>query len=139
MWYVVTAAQCQEQGGPGISHVNIRVGEGDEQMFRISEGDVTVHDRFRQKIGQYDNDIALIRLPKRVRITRITQTAFLPFSQSSVARELGVRNLGAALIGKIVTVVGSGFSQYKKDSAGRDTLEFLGDRDRKQHFIEVKH
>ena len=136
LWYVVTAAQCQEEG-PGISHVDIRDALENDQIFKINPGDVIVHDRYKKKINHFDNDIALIRLPKEVRITSLAQLAYLPFSQSSVSRQLGVRNLGLGLIGQNVTVVGPGYSEYKKDKSGRDTLEFLDDSQQKHNVIEV--
>eukprot|EP00091_Calanus_sinicus_P024228 TRINITY_DN8576_c0_g1_i1.p1 TRINITY_DN8576_c0_g1~~TRINITY_DN8576_c0_g1_i1.p1 ORF type:complete len:190 (+),score=31.62 TRINITY_DN8576_c0_g1_i1:221-790(+) len=77
-WYVVTAAHCTGQ----LTH--LRLGEwtvgaygSDEtrpvdglppvQDFVIGPDNIIVHEGYRKKLRSNDNDIALIRLPKRPR------------------------------------------------------------------------
>ena len=62
--------------------------------------------------------------------------ACLPLSESEVAGELRVKDLGHGIIGRSITTVGWGYAAYQEDS-----LLFCRDRgyrgSRKQKYLEV--
>jgi hypothetical protein len=150
LWYVVTAAHChQEREGRRITRV--RLGEwyigGDDSLvqdFAILDQAITIHERYKHSTYQQyslttvHNDIALIRLPTMAQLTRQVGVACLPLSESQVAKELRVRNLGPGLVGEAITTVGWGYTGYQEDS-----LVFCKDGgfrgSRKQKTLEVGH
>ena len=125
-WYVVTAGHCVK-GGDAISMV--RAGEykvkdefhgrkptpglPDIQEFKISKADIMVHERYKVKRGNIENDIALIRLPRKVSINSQTQIACLPLPGNSSF--VGLRsNWKDDSVGEEATVVGWGYSCYEE-------------------------
>ena len=125
-WYVVTAGHCVK-GGDAITMV--RAGEykvkdefygrkptpglPDIQEFKISKSDIMVHERYKVKRGNIENDIALIRLPRKVSINSQTQIACLPLPGNSSF--VGLRsNWKDDSIGEEATVVGWGYSCYEE-------------------------
>ena len=112
------------------------------QDFNIEAQDITIHERYKHSTYlQYSqttvhNDIALVRLPTIAKLNTQVGLACLPLSESGVASELGVQNLGHGLIGRSVTTVGWGYAAYQKDSLllCRDS-GYRGSR--KQKYLEV--
>ena len=142
MWYVVTAAHChQDREGKRITRVRLGewfVGRDDSlvQDFDILATNVKVHERYKESINSVHNDIALIRLPFAAQLTSKVGMACLPLSESRVARQLKINNLGPGLVGEKIKAVGWGFTGYQKNS-----LEFHKDDgfggSRKQKSLEV--
>ena len=144
-WYVVTAGNCVK-GGEAISMV--RAGEykvkdefyerkptpglPDIQEFKISKADIMVHERYKVKRENIENDIALIRLPRKVSINSQTQIACLPLPGNSSF--VGLRsNWKDDSIGKDATVVGWGYSCYEEG-----TRSFCKEDPNQPYFIPTK-
>merc|ERR1712227_687949 len=125
LWYVVTAGHCVSRRH-GISMV--RLGEWnvlddkygrpatpglpDIQDFQISKSDIIVHEGYRMKRGNIKDDIALIRLPRKVVTNPLTQIACLPLPGNSSFAGLK-RNWEEDSIGERATVIGWGYSCYE--------------------------
>jgi len=134
-WYVLTAAHCQGTGTKRITRV--RLGEwavtdkedclktkkctkngncfclDPVQDFDIGPNQVTVHENWAAE-GQYENDIALIKLDRAVELRLGVKFACLPSDQGLAARHLNVRDLdtNSGLAGKYGIVVGWGYTEY---------------------------
>ena len=130
-WYVVTAAHCQ--GRSEKSQISsVRLGEwevgGDPdclkpaesdpvclqsaQDFEITNDQVTVHEDYRRRPSNVENDIALIRLTRPAVLNSGVQIVCLPINPLEAARELNVRNIKDGLTGKFPMVVGWGYTEF---------------------------
>ena len=121
-YYVVTAAHC---GGitrvrlgawkvEGFQDINDRAGLPPAQDFEVGPDDFTPHPLYRKTIDNVQNDIALIRLPRKAELNMGVELACLPLSERKVAKQLGLRNLGSSFLGKSSTVVGWGYTCYEE-------------------------
>ena len=63
---------------------------------------------------RYQDDLALIRLPRKARLNGGTQLACLPLP--SAAQHVGLSSWTRGEVGQTSTVVGWGFSCYKQES-----------------------
>jgi len=127
-WYVLTAAHCQ--GKSKYSQISkVRLGElifginpdclkgsntcvAEVQDFDITSAQVTVHEDFDRGLKNIVNDVALIKLPRPAVLNKGVQIACLPIDAFKAARDLEVSNLKNGLIGKMLTVVGWGYTDY---------------------------
>ena len=82
------------------------------QEFKISKSDIIAHEGYKFKRGNIENDIALIRLPRKVTTNTLTQVACLPLPGNSSF--VGLQsNWKDDSIGEKATVVGWGYSCYE--------------------------
>jgi len=140
-WYVVTAAHCTGK----LTH--LRLGEwsvawygtdennydGDlppVQDFLIGHDNIIVHQGYKKKFTNLENDIALIKLPRKAELNLGVQFACLPRpAGQDVVEEKGL-DLTAA------TVIGWGYSCYQNNSrAFCDSDSFVGNK--VQQYLEV--
>ena len=97
-WYVVTAAHCVRGPKPiewvrAGGHLVEDENKGTTpkygtqlppyQQQRITDEDIIVHEGFRQQGNNIVDDIALIRLPQRVKTNKGTQFACLPLANNA--------------------------------------------------------
>ena len=124
-WYVVTAAHCTSQlsyvrlgewtvGGYGSDETSPVDGLPPVQDFKIGTDNIIVHEGYRKKLQSNDNDIALIRLPRKPELNLGVQFACLPLS--STAPLAGLSNWNNGLNGQNATVIGWGYTCYQNNS-----------------------
>ena len=104
------------------------------QEFRISEDDIKVHENYKKKFSNIENDIALIRLPQKATLNYRVQFACLPVPEST--NIAGIRNWNADMSGENAVVVGWGHSCYENNTREFCSEEHIGSK-RPQH-LEVK-
>ena len=146
-WHVLTAAHCIGSGQRSITY--LRLGEwtvggfGSSkkkgelppvQEFRIREEDIIVHGEYRKAFRNVENDIALIRLPRKPKLNLGVQFACLPLPET--AQRVGVRNWDSGLNGKNATVIGWGYSCYEENSREFCKDDHIGTKE--QQYLEVK-
>ena len=118
-WYVVTAAHCIGAGRKRISHLRLgewevgNFGSGSAQIdrdglplvqdFRITQSDIVVHENYKKKFRNIENDIALIRLPRKVELNFGVQFACLPVPGTENIAEVG--NWNSGVDGKEATLI----------------------------------
>ena len=83
---------------------------------------------------RYQDDLALIRLPRKAKLNAGTQLACLPLPGS--AHQVGLASWVGEEVGRTTTVVGWGYSCYRQD-----TREFCRQSQQiatqKQQYLEV--
>ena len=97
-WYVVTAAHCVKGPKPiewvrAGGHLVEDENKGTTpkygtqlppyQQQRITDKDIIIHEGFKQRGNNIVDDIALIRLPKKVKTNKGTQFACLPLANNA--------------------------------------------------------
>ena len=82
------------------------------QEFKISKSDIIAHEGYKFKRRNIENDIALIRLPRKVTTNTLTQVACLPLPGNSSFAGFQ-SNWKDDSIGEKATVVGWGYSCYE--------------------------
>jgi len=140
-WYVVAAAHCTAK----LAYLRLgewKVGGSSEntqdklppvQDFRIRQENIIIHEEYKVKFGQYLNDIALIRLPRKPKLNLGVQFACLPHPEA--APRVGVENWETGVERRRATVIGWGYSCYENNSRSFCKSENAGPRD--QQFLEV--
>ena len=142
---MVTAAHCVGRGSRSITH--LRLGEwtvgnfgskssGDLpplQEFSITPDDIIVHQEYKKKFKNIENDIALIRLPRKAKLNLGVQFACLPLP--GAAQIAGVRNWDSGVNGREATVIGWGYSCYKNNTRDFCADSFVGKKE--QQYLEV--
>lgn len=122
-WYIVTAGHCVTRA---ISITNVRTGvwevsdekykltnNPEKQDFTINNDNIIVHERFRIKRSNIENDIALIRLPTMLKYNELVQPACLPLPGN--VTYVGLQNNWKdETIDDTATVVGWGYSCYEE-------------------------
>ena len=95
------------------------------QDFEISRSQVTKHHDFRPS-GNFENDIALVKLGRPAEMGRGVSLACLPVDLGLAARQLNVRDLQGGLEGNYGVVVGWGYTDYDpfKEGSQGDISEF---------------
>ena len=142
-WYVVTAAHCTAKlaylrlgewkvGGFGSDETSSE-GLPPVQDFRIRPRNIIVHEGYKIKFGQIENDIALIRLPRKPNLNIGVQFACLPLPEA--AQTVGLRNWDSGLEGKRATVIGWGYSCYEENSRSFCKFDDIGNKE--QQYLEV--
>ena len=97
-WYVVTAAHCVKGAKP-IEWVRAGAHTVEDeaagtlpkygtqlpkyQQMRITEENIIIHEGFKQRGNNIVDDIALIRLPRKVKTNKGTRFACLPLSNNA--------------------------------------------------------
>jgi len=146
-WYVLTAAHCHGTNTKRITRV--RLGEWSVkdkedcwksgrrggnwclepvQDFIIGPDQVTVHENY-QPVGQFLNDIALVKLDRPAQLKKGVSFACLPSDAVLAAEQLNVRDLStdSGLAGKYGIVVGWGYTDYDPFKGGvQGDLKKLG-------------
>jgi len=128
-WYVLTAAHCISK-----KPISVRLGEwevlkdpdceGEYCIDKVQDIDVAStikHEAYEKGLKNIVNDIALIKLSRPAVLNNGVQIVCLPGDPAQAARVLGLRNLGSDLVGKKLTVVGWGYTEYdpyKKEVQG---------------------
>eukprot|EP00092_Neocalanus_flemingeri_P037572 GFUD01040907.1.p1 GENE.GFUD01040907.1~~GFUD01040907.1.p1 ORF type:complete len:476 (+),score=104.91 GFUD01040907.1:85-1512(+) len=147
-WYVLTAAHCIGRGRQQITY--LRLGEwnvggfgsrekspSDElppvQNFEISEEHTIVHEGYKKKFRNIENDIALIRLPRKAKLNLGVHFVCLPIPEA--AQRIGVRNWDSGLNGKNATVIGWGYSCYENETRDFCKDDNIGNKE--QQFLNV--
>ena len=148
-WYVLTAAHCIGRGKQSITYLRLGewtvagLGSGMEsssdelppvQEFRIRQEDIIVHEGYRKKFRNIENDIALIRLPRKAELNLGVQFACLPLPET--AQRIGVRNWDSGLNGKNATVIGWGYSCYQNNSRDFCNDDYIGTKE--QQYLQVR-
>ena len=87
------------------------------QDFEISRSQVTKHQHF-QASGNFQNDIALVRLERPAELGRGVSFACLPGDLGLAARQLNVKDLEQGLDGKYGIVVGWGYTEFNPYQGG---------------------
>ena len=145
-WYVVTAAHCIGRGPRSITH--LRLGEwtvgnfgskdSDDlpplQEFSITPDDIIVHKEYKKKFKNIENDIALIRLPRKAELNAGVQFACLPLP--GAAEIAGIKNWNSGVNGRKATVIGWGYSCYKNNTRDFCADSFIGRKD--QQYLQVE-
>merc|ERR1712013_54851 len=121
-WYVLTAAHCLSK-----APISVRLGEWEVLQNPDCEGDVclervqdigiasiTKHGEYERGYKNVLNDVALIKLSSPAVLNQGVQIVCLPGNPSEAARELGLRNLRSDLVGKRLTVVGWGYTEFNR-------------------------
>lgn len=120
-WYVLTAGHCIGSGENQLTYVRLGehtvegFGSGEDpnvQDFRITEENIIRHENYRRKFASIENDIALIKLPRKVEMSDYVSAVCLPTPQA--AYKAGLSDWDSGINGKNATVVGWGYSCYKK-------------------------
>jgi len=119
-WYVLTAAHCISK-----SMVSVRLGEwevlqdpdceGDICLEKVQDFDIasiTKHESYERGYKNVLYDVALIKLSRPAVLNQAVQIVCLPDNPAAAARELGLRNLRSDLVGKRLTVVGWGYTEF---------------------------
>merc|ERR1712215_67710 len=147
-WYVLTAGHCIGRGKYEITHLRLGehivggFGSGDDdsinglpslQEFEISQKDITVHTGYKKKFSNIENDIALIRLPRKAQLNIGVQFACLPLPNSE--KRAGISNWDTGARGSTATVIGWGYSCYLNNS--RDFCRDNNVGNKEQQYLEV--
>ena len=138
-WYVVTAAHCTGK----LTHLRLgewsvaRYGTDENkydgelppvQDFLIGQDNIVVHQGYKKKFTNIENDIALIKLPRKAELNLGVQFACLP-SPKNIIESKGLDSTRA-------TVIGWGYSCYQNNSrAFCDSDSFVGNK--VQQYLEV--
>ena len=113
-WYVVTAAHCTSKltdvrlgewtvGGYGSDETSPVDALPPVQEFRIGQDNILLHEEYERKFESTENDIALIRLPRKAELNAGVQFACLPLQY--VASQAGVSDWDGGVNGKNATVI----------------------------------
>jgi hypothetical protein len=78
------------------------------QEFRIGQDNIFIYEVYKRKFQSTENDIALIRLPRKAEINAGVQFACLPLPD--IASQAGVSNWDGGVDGMNVNVIGWGYS-----------------------------
>jgi len=147
-WYVVTAGHCIGRGQFKITHLRLGEhtvggfgsGDGDSknglpplQEFKISQEDITEHEGYKKTLRNIENDIALIRLPRKAKLNIGVQFACLPLPRTE--KRVGIKNWSTGAHGSTATVIGWGYSCYENNSREFCKDDNVGNKD--QQYLEV--
>ena len=107
------------------------------QDFDISRSQVTKHQHF-QPSGNFQNDIALVRLDRPAELGRGVSIVCLPGDLELAARQLNVKDLDQGLDGKYGIVVGWGYTEYNPYKGGtQGDIDLLGVAQNLQQKLEI--
>jgi hypothetical protein len=144
-WYVITAAHCTL----GIRYIRLGewivggLGSREDcsedklppvQEFKIRPKDIIVHEGYRKKFRNIENDIALIRLPRKPKLNAGVQFACLPLPEAT--ERVGMWNWDAGVNGREATVIGWGYSCYENNSRSFCKDQHIGNK--KQQYLEER-
>ena len=145
-WYVITAAHCQSKTNP-ITHANI--GEWEfgirkdcfagnclprNQIIKVDK--MIVHENFVYSRKEVKNDIALIKLQKKVKMRDYLIFICLPFGTSPLSF-MDVENLDNDLIGVRAHAVGWGITDPDQKEWEESDVTFSRVASKKQMMVDL--